>query len=86
MLRMTHESRWWLGLLRNLFRLESTISLHVLSALAALVIAVGRIWWRARGRDGVFQGWQRHAFAALTLLGLWAIFAASQVGGSISHH
>src|SRR5215472_4814864 len=79
---------FWNGLedrFRHLLLIQSTISLHVLFALAAIIIAVGRYIWRIRSGYGPLPRPQRAAFAALTILGVWALFAAGQVGGSISH-
>lgn len=79
---------FWNGLqdrVRHLFLLQSTVSLHVLYALAAVIITVGRLIWRVRSSEQLLPRNQRAVFAALTILGAWALFAAGQVGGSISH-
>ncbi|MBI3557756.1 MAG: TlpA family protein disulfide reductase [Deltaproteobacteria bacterium] len=69
----------------NFWRLESTVSLHFLLALALLAITGARLLWRTLAGDQAFQGRQKFGFAALTVLGLWVLFAAGQVGGGISH-
>ena len=82
------DSPFWNGLhdrLTHLFRLESSVSLHVLFGLAVTLIAVGRLAWRAWAGDRVLRGGQRIAFALVTLLGLWVLFGGGQVGGGISH-
>jgi thiol-disulfide isomerase/thioredoxin len=82
------ESPFWNGLhdrLTHLFRLESSVSLHVLFGLAVTFIAVGRLTWRAWAGDRILRGGQRMAYALVTLLGLWVLFGGGQVGGGISH-
>ncbi len=82
------DSPFWNGLhdrLTHLFRLESSVSLHVLFGLALTLIAVGRLGWRLRAGDRILRGGQRMAFTLVTLLGLWVLFAGGQVGGGISH-
>jgi thiol-disulfide isomerase/thioredoxin/uncharacterized membrane protein len=79
---------FWNGLVdrvRHLFLLKSTVSLHVLFALATVTVTVARIGWRVRAREKALQGRSRLVFLTLTLLGVWMLFAAGQVGGSISH-
>jgi len=78
----------WNGLVdrvRHFFLLKSTVSLHVLYALATVTVTVGRFGWRLRAREQALQGNGRVVFVALTLFGIWLMFAAGQVGGSISH-
>ena len=82
------DSPFWNGLhdrLTHLFRLESSVSLHVLFGLALTLIAVGRLSWRLRASDRILRGGQRMAFTLVTLLGLWVLFGGGQVGGGISH-
>jgi len=82
------DSPFWTGLndrLTHLFRLESSVSLHVLFGLALTLIAVGRLAWRLRAGDRILRGGQRIAFTLVTLLGLWLLFGGGQVGGGISH-
>ena len=82
------DSPFWNGLhdrLTHLFRLESSVSLHVLFGLALTLIAVGRLGWRLRASDRILRGGQRIAFTLVTLLGLWLLFGGGQVGGGISH-
>ena len=82
------DSPFWNGLhdrLTHLFRLESSVSLHVLFGLALTLIAVGRLGWRLRASDRILRGGQRMAFTLVTLLGLWVLFGGGQVGGGISH-
>jgi len=82
------DSPFWNGLrdrLTHLSRLESSVSLHVLFGLAVTVIAFGRLAWRMRAGDRILTGGQRMAFTLVTLLGLWVLFGAGQVGGAISH-
>ncbi len=79
---------FWNGLkdrVAHLLRLQSSISLHVLFVLAAVLLTSGRLVWRARGGDRALHGRQGLAFATVTVLGLWLIFAAAQIGGGISH-
>jgi len=71
--------------LTHLFRLESSVSLHVLFGLAVTLIAFGRLTWRVRAGDRILGGGQRMAFTLVTLLGLWVLFGGGQVGGGISH-
>src|SRR5436309_9890137 len=71
--------------LPHLFRLESSVSLHVLFGLAVTLIAFGRLAWRLRAGDRILRGGQRMAFTLVTLLGLWLLFGGGQVGGGISH-
>jgi cytochrome b561 len=71
--------------LTHLFRLESSVSLHVLFGLAVTLIAFGRLAWRLRAGDRILRGGQRMAFTLVTLLGLWLLFGGGQVGGGISH-
>jgi len=56
-----------------------------LFGLAVTVIAFGRLAWRMRAGDRILTGGQRMAFTLVTLLGLWVLFGAGQVGGAISH-
>jgi len=82
------DSPFWNGLhdrLTHLFRLESSVSLHVLFGLAVTLIAFGRLAWRLRAGDRILRGGQRMAFILVTLLGLWVLFGGGQVGGGISH-
>jgi len=82
------DSPFWNGLndrLTHVFRLESSVSLHVLFGLALTLIAVGRLGWRLRAGDRILRGGQRTAFTLITLLGLWVLFGGGQVGGGISH-
>ena len=82
------DSPFWNGLhdrLTHLFRLESSVSLHVLFGLAVTLIAFGRLAWRVRAGDRILGGGQRMAFTLVTLLGLWVLFGGGQVGGGISH-
>jgi len=82
------DSPFWNGLndrLTHLFRLESSVSLHVLFGLAVTLIAFGRLAWRAWAGDRILRGGQRTAFTLVTLLGLWVLFGGGQVGGGISH-
>ncbi len=82
------DSPFWTGLndrLTHLFRLESSVSLHVLFGLALTLIAVGRLGWRLQAGDRILRGGQRMAFTLVTLLGLWVLFGGGQVGGGISH-
>jgi len=82
------DSPFWNGLhdrLTHLFRLESSVSLHVLFGLAVTLIAFGRLAWRLRAGDRILRGGQRMAFTLVTLLGLWLLFGGGQVGGGISH-
>ena len=81
-------SPFWAGLrdrLTHLFRLESSVSLHVLFGLGVTLIAVGRLIWRAWVGDRILRGGQRVAYTLVTLLGLWILFGGGQVGGGISH-
>jgi len=71
--------------LTHLFRLESSVSLHVLFGLALTLMAVGRLGWRVWAGDRILRAGQRMAFTLLTLLGLWVLFGGGQVGGGISH-
>src|SRR6266566_2738423 len=82
------ESPFWNGLhdrLTHLWRLESTVSLHVLFGLGVTLIAVGRLTWRLWAGERILRGGQRIAFTLVTLLGLWVLFGGGQVGGGISH-
>ena len=82
------DAPFWNGLhdrLTHLFRLESSISLHVLFGLGVTLIAVGRLTWRAWAGDRILRGGQRMAYTLVTLLGLWILFGGGQVGGGISH-
>ncbi len=82
------DSPFWTGLndrLTHLFRLESSVSLHVLFGLAVTLIAFGRLAWRLWAGDRILRGGQRMVFTLVTLLGLWVLFGGGQVGGGISH-
>jgi hypothetical protein len=82
------DSPFWNGLhdrLTHLFRLESSVSLHVLFVLGVTLIACGRLAWRVWAGDRILRAGQRMGFTLLTLLGLWVLFAGGQVGGGISH-
>jgi uncharacterized membrane protein len=82
------DSPFWNGAhdrLTHLFRLESSVSLHVLFGLAVTFIAFGRLAWRLWAGDRIFRAGQRMTFTLLTLLGVWVLFAGGQVGGGISH-
>ena len=79
---------FWSGLedrVHNFFRLESSVSLHVLFGLTTGRLAVGRLLWCAWARDAVLRDRQRYLFTAVALLGLWVLFGGAQVGGGISH-
>ncbi len=79
---------FWNGLedrVDHFFRLESSVSLHVIFALAASILAVSRLAWRLHAGERALQGKRGVAFAALTVLGLWLLFGAGQVGGAITH-
>jgi uncharacterized membrane protein len=67
------------------FLLKSSISLHVLFVLAATSLAFSRLAWRTAGGAAVLEGRSRLVFAALALLGVWALFGGTQIGGAISH-
>jgi uncharacterized membrane protein len=69
----------------HFFRLESSISLHVLFGLATTGLAVGRLAWRVRAGEGALNGRQGVAFTAVALVGLWILFGGTQIGGGISH-
>lgn len=71
--------------LTHLWRVESSVSLHVLFGLGVTLIAIGRLGWRLWANDRILRGGQRMGFTVLTLLGLWMLFAGAQVGGGISH-
>jgi uncharacterized membrane protein/thiol-disulfide isomerase/thioredoxin len=71
--------------LTHLFRLQSSISLHVLFVLAAVLLASTRLVWRRFSGDRALRGPQGFAFGTVALLGLWLLFAAAQIGGGISH-
>src|SRR5437870_2535235 len=82
------DSPFWNGLhdrLTHMFRLVSSVSLHVVFGLAVTLIAFGRLAWRVRAGDRILGGGQRMAFTLVTLLGLWVLFGGGQVGGGISH-
>src|SRR5438132_4978947 len=82
------DSPFWNGLhdrLTHLFRLESSVSLHVLFGLAVTLIAFYRRDWPARAGERILRGRQRIAFALVTLLRLWVLFGGGQAGGGISH-
>jgi thiol-disulfide isomerase/thioredoxin/uncharacterized membrane protein len=79
---------FWNGLkdrVTHLLRFQSSISLHVLFVLAAVLLTSCRLVWRVRGGDRTLRGRRGLAFATVTVLGLWLLFAAAQVGGGISH-
>lgn len=79
---------FWNGLVdrvHHFLRLESTVSLHVIYALVVVATAVTRLLWRERAKTDPIAGAQRGLFEFITAVGLWALFAAGQVGGSISH-
>jgi uncharacterized membrane protein len=69
----------------HLFRLQSSISLHVLFVLAAVLLASTRLVWRTLSGDRALRGGQGFAFGTVALVGLWLLFAAAQIGGGISH-
>jgi len=70
---------------RNFWRVESAVSLHMLYALAAALVASGRLIWLKAAAWGAMRGRQRMAFAAVTLVNLWLLFGAGQAGGGITH-
>jgi uncharacterized membrane protein len=81
-------SPFWNGLhdrVTNLWRLESSVSLHVLFGLGVTLIAVTRLTWRLWAGDRILRVRQRMGYALITLFGLWVLFGGGQVGGGISH-
>ncbi len=81
-------SPFWNGLkdrLANFFRFESTISLHVIFALAVSFLTLIRLLWRAYAHDRVLKGKEGFVYMGIMFVGLWLLFAAGQVGGGISH-
>ena len=81
-------SQFWIGLrdrVEHFFRLESSISLHVLFGLATICLAVGRLAWRVLVGEGTLKDRQGFIFTVTTLLGLWILFGGTQIGGAISH-
>ena len=50
-----------------------------------VLLVLTRLVWRGYFGRTALEGGKRIVFAMLTLLGFWALFAAGQVGGSISH-
>ncbi|MBI4243071.1 MAG: hypothetical protein HY606_03180 [Planctomycetes bacterium] len=70
--------------LSNFFN-TTTMSIHVLYAVASFLISITRLIWISISKENNMKGIQRPLFVASTLLGLWILIAASQVGGSISH-
>jgi len=81
------DSPFWNGVhdrLTHLFRLESSVSLHVLFGLGLTLIAVGRLTWRVRAGGRILRGRQRTAFTLVTLLGLWVLFGEAR-SGAASH-
>ena len=81
-------SATWNGLkdrIGNFFRFESTVSLHFILALSVVFLTAVRFAWRTYTKKQSFKGRQGVAFAFITALALWLMFAAGQVGGGISH-
>lgn len=70
----------------HLFRLESSVSLHVLFGLATVSLVVARLVWLTATGEAMLASRRRFLFAALAILGVWILFAGTQVGGAISHH
>ncbi len=71
--------------LTHFFRLQSSVSLHVLFGLGVTLLAAVRLAWRLWVGNRILRSGERIAFAVLTALGLWMLFAAGQVGGAIAH-
>lgn len=69
----------------NAWRTESAVSLHVLYALAAALLAGARLTWLLLSRSRALRGRQRRGYVAVTLVNLWLLLGAAQVGGGISH-
>src|SRR5438045_3345560 len=65
----------------HLFRMESSVSLHVLFGLATVSLVLARLVWLTATGEAMFASRRRFFFAALAILGVWILFAGTQVGG-----
>ena len=74
------QDRW-----DNLFRFESSITVHVWLAGLLLGVTLCRLFWRWRRGPHVWQGLAGYWYSGLTGFGIWCLFAMSYVGGLISH-
>ncbi len=74
------QDRW-----DNLFRFESSITVHVWLAGLLLGVTLCRLLWRWRRGPQVWQGPAKYWYSGLTGFGIWCLFAMSYVGGLISH-
>ena len=63
----------------------STVSWSARVGVGIFLCANDRLAWRVFFGKKALEGRKRFVFAMLTFLGFWALFAAGQVGGSISH-
>jgi peroxiredoxin/uncharacterized membrane protein len=71
--------------LANLWRFESTITVHSWLALAVVALTLVRLLWRWRAGPRALEGRAAPAYGALTLVGLWCLAAAAYAGGIITH-
>jgi hypothetical protein len=63
--------------------LGNPLSLHVLFVVLTATITILRLLWQQIAKDKVFASVQRYPYAALTVLGLWFLLAAAQLGGEL---
>lgn len=69
----------------NLWKLESSITVHAWLAIAVLVLALVRLLWRSCAGPQALAGARGAGYGVLTLLGLWCLVAAGYAGGIITH-
>lgn len=70
---------------RNAFRLQSTVSVHVLLSLAVVGLVALRLVWRPRIAGAVGERRFARPYAVLTLVNVWMLLAAAYVGAQVSH-
>lgn len=73
--------------LKNAFRLESTISLHVLMTVPVVLSTVVRCmwWWRMRRSAASVNSVQLGLHLVLAFVSLILMYAAAYIGGTVSH-
>jgi uncharacterized membrane protein len=70
---------------KNAFRLESSVSVHVLLSLGVVAVVVVRLAWRLRAAGAIGERRFARVYAVLTLANLWMLLAAAYVGAQVSH-
>ncbi len=71
--------------MENVFRFESSVTVHFWLAVLLFGLTFVRLIWRELKKKKIFEGNSVYLFGGLTLLNLWCLLAMSYVGGLISH-